>query len=57
MNFPGVRCSEISAGAGGVRAYIGAELRKLLPLPVDFSMHYLATCSLTSEPVSRLHVA
>jgi len=25
--------------------------------PVGFSMHYLATCSLTSEPVSRLHVA
>jgi len=30
MNFRGVQCSEISAGAGGVRAYIGAELSKLL---------------------------
>ena len=29
MDFRGLRCNEISAGAEGVRAYIAAEFRKL----------------------------
>jgi hypothetical protein len=39
---------EIRAGTEDVRAYIAAEIRRLLP-PGSFSMHYPATCSPTKR--------